>query len=143
MALSPFQNINGGYVNTQPGNVTVGSGGSGYQTGQVYVVGGGVGGGSLGTNVSISAPTWTTNTLTVPTSGRMELKGDQADIIINGVSLNATLQTIQDRLNMLQPNLEVEREWDQLRDLGEQYRKLEKELTEKQRAWDILKKKEG
>ena len=131
MALSPFQNINGGYVNTQPGNVTVGSGGSGYQSGQVYVVGGGVGGGSLGTNVSISAPTWTTNTLTVPTSGRMELKGDQADIIINGVSLNAT------------PNLEVEREWDQLRDLGEQYRKLEKELTEKQRAWDILKKKEG
>ena len=73
----------------------------------------------------------------------MELKGDQADIVINGVSLNATLQTIQDRLNMLQPNLEVEREWDQLRDLGEQYRKLEKQLMEKQRAWDLLRKKEG
>ena len=144
MALSPFQNINGGYVNTQLGNVTVGSGGSGYQTGQVYVVGGGVGGGSLGTNVSISAPTWTTNsTLNVPPSGRMELKGDQADIVINGVSLNDTLKSIQDRLNMLRPNRELEQEWDQLRELGEQYRELEKQLMEKQRAWDLLRKKES
>ena len=73
----------------------------------------------------------------------MELKGEQADIVINGVSLCDTLQTIQDRLNMLQPNQAVEQEWDQLREIGEQYRKLEKQLIEKQRAWDILKKKEG
>ena len=111
-----------------PNNITVTSGGSGYQTV------------SLGT---LSAPTWsTTNTLNVPTSGRMELRGDQADIVINGVSLNTTLQTIQDRLNMLRPNRELEADWDQLRELGEQYRKLEKQLNEKQQAWDILKKKE-
>jgi hypothetical protein len=72
----------------------------------------------------------------------MELRGDQADIVINGVSLNTTLQTIQDRLNMLRPNRELEADWDQLRELGEQYRKLEKQLNEKQQAWDILKKKE-
>ncbi len=108
-------------------SITVTSTGSGYQTVP------------LGT---ISAPTWTTNTLTVPQSGRMELQGDRADIVINGVSLNTTLQTIQDRLCMLQPNREVEQEWDQLRELGEQYRELEKQLIEKQRAWDILKKNE-
>jgi hypothetical protein len=73
----------------------------------------------------------------------MELRGEQADIVINGVSLNDTLRSIQDRLNMLQPNLEVEQEWDQLRDLGEQYRELEKQLIQKQRAWDLLRKKEG
>ena len=73
----------------------------------------------------------------------MELRGDQADIVINGVSLNDTLRSIQDRLNLLRPNTELEADWDQLRDLGEQYRNLEKQLTEKQRAWDLLRKKEG
>lgn len=131
MALSPFQNTTGGgYVNTQLGNLTVTSGGSGYAPGQVFTTG-------------ISAPTWTTNTtLNVPQSGRMELRGTDADLVINGTSLSATLRLIQDRLNMLQPNTALEQEWDQLRELGEQYRKLEKQLNEKQRAWDILKKKE-
>jgi hypothetical protein len=73
----------------------------------------------------------------------MELRGNQADIVINDVSLNDTLRSIQDRLNMLRPNRELEAEWDQLRDLGEQYRDLEKQLMEKQRAWDLLRKKEG
>ena len=72
----------------------------------------------------------------------MELRGNQADIVINDVSLNDTLRSIQDRLNMLQPNRELEAEWDQLRAIGEQYRDLEKQLIQKQRAWDILKKKE-
>ena len=131
MALSPFQNTTGGgYINTQLGNLTVTSGGSGYTLGQVPMTG-------------ISAPTWTTNTtLNVPQSGRMELRGTDADLVINGTSLSATLRLIQDRLNMLQPNTALEQEWDQLRELGEQYRKLEKQLNEKQRAWDILKKKE-
>ena len=73
----------------------------------------------------------------------MELRGEQADIVINGVSLNDTLRSIQDRLNMLRPNTELEADWDQLRSIGEQYRELEKQLNEKQRAWDLLRKKEG
>ena len=118
---------------------TLSHGGLGYPPGQVYVVGGGgTGGGNIG------PANWsTTNTLNVPTSGRMELRGNQADIVINGVSLNDTLRSIQDRLNMLQPNRELEADWDQLRELGEQYRDLEKQLMEKQRAWDLLRKKEG
>jgi hypothetical protein len=125
-------------------NITVIGSGSGYTPGQVYVVGGGAGGGtgSLTTNIAAGGNWSTANTLNVPTSGRMELRGNQADIVINGVSLNDTLKSIQDRLNMLRPNCELEAEWDQLRELGEQYRKLEKQLMEKQRAWDILKKKE-
>ena len=133
-------------------NITVTGGGLGHTTSQVYhtpsqvyVVGGGVGGGtgSLTANIAAGANWSTTNTLNVPTSGRMELRGNQADIVINDVSLNDTLRSIQDRLNMLRPNTALEAEWDQLRDLGEQYRDLEKQLMEKQRAWDILKKKEG
>ena len=118
---------------------TLSHGGLGYPPGQAYIVAGGSSGGG-----NIGPAKWSTsNTLNVPTSGRMELRGDQADIVINGVSLNDTLQLIQDRLCMLQPNRELEADWDQLRSIGEQYRDLEKQLMEKQRAWNILKKKEG
>jgi hypothetical protein len=129
-------------TNIPRNNVTVTGGGLGYPPNQVYLVGGGGGGGTLGTS-GISASNWSTTTLTVPPSGRMELQGAHADIVMNGVSLNDTLKLIQDRLCMLRPNTELEQEWDQLRDLGEQYRELEKQLMEKQRAWDLLRKKEG
>lgn len=126
-------------------NITTLSHGGLGTTNHVYVVAGGVGGsnGSLTTGIGAGADWSTTNTLHVPTSGRMELRGNQADIVINGVSLNDTLQLIQDRLNMLQPNRELEADWDQLRAIGEQYRDLEKQLMEKQRVWDLLRKKEG
>jgi hypothetical protein len=131
-------------TNIPHNNITVPNGGLGYPPNQVYYVGGGGGGGTLGTAATgISASNWSTTTLTVPPSGRMELQGAHADIVMNGVSLNDTLKLIQDRLCMLRPNPELEQEWDQLRDLGDQYRELEKQLMEKQRAWDLLRKKEG
>jgi hypothetical protein len=73
------------------------------------------------------------------TSAVLDLKGDNADIKINGESLCDTLRSIQDRLNILRPNTELESQWDQLRELGEAYRRLEAELLEKQRMWDTLK----
>ena len=72
-------------------------------------------------------------------SGVIDVKGENADIKINGVSLCDTLKVIQDRLNLLQPNPELETEWDQLRELGEQYRKLEAEFKEKTKMWNTLK----
>jgi len=124
-------------INRPPNSITITAAHNGISPSQNIVVNGGV-----TTGIAASANWSTANTLNVPTSGRMELRGNQADIMINGVSLNDTLQLIQDRLNMLRPNRELEADWDQLRELGEQYRKLEKQLMEKQRAWDILKKKE-
>ena len=50
------------------------------------------------------------------------------------------IQGIQTRLNILQPAPELEQEWQQLRELGDQYRKLEAEFKEKQRMWTMLKK---
>ena len=102
----------------------------------LYVGGGG--GGYI--TSSIADATWSSNTAMLTPSGQIELNGDQADVVINGVSLTETLQLIQDRLNMLRPNKALEAEWDQLRELGQQYRQLEAELKEKQRAWEILKK---
>lgn len=73
-------------------------------------------------------------------SGQIALDGPDADIKVNGQSLMTMLDQIQQRLNILRPNPELEAEWDQLRELGEQYRKLEAELTEKQAVWNTLKK---
>jgi hypothetical protein len=46
---------------------------------------------------------------------------------------------LEQRLNILRPNTELEAEWDQLRELGDQYRQLETELMEKQKMWNKLK----
>jgi hypothetical protein len=72
-------------------------------------------------------------------SSIIDLKGENADIKINGVSLMDMLTTIQDRLNVMVPNPELEQEWDQLRELGEQYRELEKKVKEQGDMWAKLK----
>ena len=41
---------------------------------------------------------------------------------------------------MLVPNPDLEAEWDQLRELGERYRELEKLCKEKSTVWNKLKK---
>jgi len=93
---------------------------------------------SAGSGLNYQSPHTITNN-TNPASSRIELHGPEADIRINGVSLVDMLATIQDRLNVLVPNPKMEAEWDQLRELGEQYRELEKKLTEQGDMWAKLK----
>ena len=71
-------------------------------------------------------------------SNTLDLRGDDADIRLNGVSLVETLKGIQDRLAILRPNADLESRWQQLRDLREQYETLERELQEKEQAWAAL-----
>jgi hypothetical protein len=78
--------------------------------------------------------------MTVQESGRLQLKGKNADIEINGESLMDMIRGIEQRLNIMRPNQELEAEWDQLRELGEQYRALEKKLQEQSDMWNTLKK---
>jgi hypothetical protein len=70
-------------------------------------------------------------------SGNVEIGGD---LMIGGSSLSSMLSQIERRLALLQINPAMEAEFDQLRELGDQYRLLEAELLEKKRVWDILKK---
>jgi hypothetical protein len=74
-------------------------------------------------------------------SGQLSLQGENADIVINGVSLVNKLDAIAERLNILDVNPELEAEWDQLRELGEQYRQLELDLKAKSEMWKTLKTK--
>jgi hypothetical protein len=95
-----------------------------------------------------SAPNtvWTTNSTTadwsvgsVTPSATLQLQGDNADVVVNGESLMQTLQVLKDRLNWLQPNPDMEAEWDELRELGERYRELERQCQEKSQVWNTLK----
>jgi hypothetical protein len=91
--------------------------------------------------ITISDLDWSSrNPMTVHQSGIIDLRGEDADIMINGASLCDTLEKIQQRLNVLTINTELEAEWDQLRILGDEYRRLEAELQEKSQAWKALKK---
>ena len=110
--------------------------------------GGGGGGGAAGQlNLPSvgAAPFYTTNnsriynTGTIATSKEMQLTAD-GDIKFGNVSLKDFMETVSRRLAMLTPNPKLEAEWDELRTLGEAYRALEKDLTEKSQTWDILKR---
>ena len=102
--------------------------------------------GNSGANISNNM--WTTNTTTgwngtsaadLNQSGKLSLQGTNADIDINGKSLMKTLEALEERLNMLVPNPELEKEWDDLRRLGNRYRKLEAKCKEKAEMWNKLK----
>ena len=77
------------------------------------------------------------STITINTNGIEMQPG--TDIVIGGQSLMKTLDVINERLAILQPNTRLESEWTELKELGERYRAMEQDLLEKARAWDILK----
>jgi len=73
-------------------------------------------------------------------SPSLDIQGKDADIKINGKSMTAWMEKVEERLNILTPNPELEKDWDDLRRLGERYRKLEKKCKEKAQMWEALKK---
>lgn len=70
-------------------------------------------------------------------SGNAEFEGD---VKIKGVSLADRLDTIEERLGILRPNNDLEGRWEKLKQLGEEYRKMEKEILEQEQMWELLKK---
>ena len=72
-------------------------------------------------------------------SPKINLNGEGADIEVNGWSLVDAIKKIVQRLNILTPNENLESEWEELQTLGEQYRKLEQHIKDKQATWDKLK----
>jgi hypothetical protein len=88
-----------------------------------------------------TSPTYSFGDLSITQtpSAKITLTGDDADIEINGDSVVGMLKEIRDRLNILQVSEEMEKEWDDLRTLREQYEAKLAECREKSRAWAALK----
>ena len=76
----------------------------------------------------------------VSQGGSIEIKGEDADIKINGKSMKTWMEAVEERLNILTPNPDLEADWDELQELGERYRALERKCKEKAQMWAALKK---
>lgn len=99
-----------------------------------------------GSNVTWASPnTWTTSdtftinpNLIVKPSGSISVKGDDADIDINGKSMKAWMEKVEERLNLLCVNPDLESDWEELREIGNQYRALEQRIKDKMTTWKTL-----
>jgi hypothetical protein len=123
---------------------TLGSVGSGLTYSNTNITTSGTSGPFTTNGVNTSPFTFSAGTNTAPwystTAGpKIKLDGDGADIEVNGISLITTLQEIQSRLNLLQPNVALEKEWEELFELGKKYRALEQHIKDKQATFDRIK----
>jgi hypothetical protein len=84
------------------------------------------------TTTGLSA-TWTSNI----NNGKVKIS--DTDIEIDGLSLKQTLQAVNSRLAIMIPNPKLEQEFEELRAIGDKYRRLEQELQEQVRMWNVLK----
>jgi len=100
------------------------------------------------TGINVDSPVWTTNTTAgqysftgqnIQPGGKVVIQGKDADLVIGDKSMKTWMEKVEERLNILTPNPEMEKEWDDLRKLGERYRKLEKKCKEKSDMWNKLK----
>lgn len=94
---------------------------------------------SINWNQSAVGGIYANPAMEVNQGGKLALKGDNADIDINGKSLVRWMQVMEERMNWMQPNVELEKEWDDLKKLGDRYRKLEQKCREKADMWKKLK----
>lgn len=81
---------------------------------------------SLGTPVISSGP-----------NGNVVITGE---LTVGGKNIGKLLDTIEQRLAILHPNAELEDRWEELKELADRYRELEKNILEKERIWSTLKK---
>ena len=92
--------------------------------------------------ISVDGYTYTT-TNTTSTHPSLKVTGDavfDGDIMIKGKSLSDSLAEIEKRLGILHINPDLESRWQLLKDIGDQYREIEKDLLKKEKMWEILKK---
>lgn len=112
-----------------------------------YVVTTGTGTGSLGisgngTYTLSNGTGWDTWQVAQGSPG-LHVRGDaefDGDVKIKGRSLTEMLDKIEERLAILHPNEKLEDKWLELKKLGDAYRALEKDIIEKEKIWETLKK---
>lgn len=76
-------------------------------------------------------------------SNALDVKGDanfEGDVKIKGKSLVESLEKIEEKLAILRPNEQLEEKWEKLRELRKLYIECEKDIIEKEKIWETLKK---
>lgn len=95
---------------------------------------------SIGYPVSSWAASSASSAINHSVSGQLNIAGENPDIKIGERSLIDFMDKVEERLGILRPNEDLESRWEQLRDLRKQYLEMEKELLEKEKMWELLKK---
>ena len=112
-----------------------------YSSGSHYTIS--TGSGTSNTFTYNPQTQWTTGTngpTTVKITGNgFDLDAD-ADIKIGKKSLKEFMDKMEERLAILYGRPDLEEKWDQLRDLKKQYDDMVKDIEEKQKLMDILKR---
>jgi hypothetical protein len=73
----------------------------------------------------------------------LSVRGDaeiDGELTVGGKNIGESLDRIEKRLAILKPNPELEERWERLRELGEEYRKLEQDILGQEEIYNILKK---
>jgi len=115
-----------------------------YGTGTTYTIGTGS---SCHNTFAYNPVQWTTTGVGNGNgSGTVKITGDgldldeSADIKIGKKSLKEFMDKMEERLAILYGRPDLEDKWDQLRDLKKQYDNMVKDIEEKQKLMDILKR---
>ena len=104
-------------TNPYPG-VTIGGGAGGY-TSPITITGAG------------SGATWTNATRTTA-KGQLKLEGSDADIFVQGKSMKAWMESVEQRLSILEPKPELLKKYKALEQAYEHYKTLEAILYEQE-----------
>ena len=97
-------------------------------------------------NTGTISPNWSINdTLTIGHLAPSPLKvlGDaeiEGNLKLGGKNINEMLDKIEERLAILHPNPELEDRWEELKELSRRYKELERDIIEKEKIYNILKK---
>jgi hypothetical protein len=97
---------------------------------------------------SASSAIWTGGATWASTTASTSVNIDKAgvhipeggDLFLGNVSLSDRLDRIESRLAILRPNPQLEKEFQELQELGEQYRALEAHIKEKLETFNTLKR---
>jgi len=139
-AMTSAWSMGGGY-NTwgSTGNISL----TGSSSSGSYNLGAGLGAGAGYPYIYNSTATPNLSTMNLSPSGKIQLTGPDADVVLDGVSLKDTLSAIQTRLGMLVPDPEIEAEFAELRELAERYQATLKKCQEQLKIVDILSQDDG
>jgi len=104
----------------------------------IYTIGGGGGGGNG--SYGYVHPSTTTGTGAIWTNPPSTVKIEADDVVVKGRSLMSVLDRIEEQLGILDCDEILEQDWQELRELGDEYRKKKKHIEDKLKTFNTLKK---
>lgn len=106
----------------------------------IYTLGGAISGGGGGGGYGYAYPSTTTGTGVTWTGTAPITTITADDVIVKGRSIVQALDRIEERLGILDCDESLEQEWEALRELGQEYRKMKQRIEDKMKTFNTLKK---